>query len=177
MKPWKNKLHLKKIIPYSWNSIFKEDEDSPKLKVEMLIEPKKSTSQLDLLANVDSDESDLEDDSNNNLKEEDSISLYDEICSELAGKTLERTQNLPRTKLKRKYIEKPGTKQGTEKPKSRLSLPEPALLLSELSKDSSLLDVKRKLSDGLLFCQGDDAGLRYGWRGVFPLYCSVVLHP
>ncbi len=118
VKPLRNKFYLKKIIPYSWNSIFKDEIDSPKLKVEMMIEHHRPSSypnhkdKRDSTIDFDNVEHSLLDSLDD---EKDNLSLYDEICSEL-GATLERNSQL--------------------QPGSRKSLPEP-------HKVATLLIVRR----------------------------------
>ena len=95
VKPLRKKFYLKNIIPYKWNSIFKDEEESQKemLKVEMLIERR---------ASENLNQSDCSKFENSNIdknKEMDTVSLYDEICSEL-NQTLIRNSalsTLPKT--------------------------------------------------------------------------------
>ncbi len=168
VKPLRNKFYLKKIIPYSWNSIFKDEIDSPKLKVEMMIEHHRPSSypnhkdKRDSTIDFDNVEHSLLDSLDD---EKDNLSLYDEICSEL-GATLERNSQL--------------------QPGSRKSLPEPhkVATLLKLSEEPKLSDKKRR-SDGLLLAsvqaQGsEDASLRYTEclpaKLIFFFLCSSLSH-
>ncbi len=149
VKPLKNKFYLKKIIPYSWNSIFKDEIDSPKLKVEMMIEHHRPSSYPNHKDKRDStiDSVNVEHSMLDSLDDEkDNLSLYDEIFSEL-GTTLDRSSQL--------------------QPGSRKSLPEPHKVASllKLSEEPKLSDKKRR-SDGLLLASvqvlgSEDASLRY----------------